>query len=97
MLDTVVGKAHNIAVATLPNFVYAHDIPPSSRYWHEDFMLPLVEIDADSCVAVPNAPGIGFDINPTCSISAIATTRKRFNFNAGFSIGASTPGKRPLY
>lgn len=65
MLDTAVGKAHNIAVASLPNFVYAHDIPPSSRYWHEDFMLPLVEMDADSCVAVPSAPGIGFDINPT--------------------------------
>lgn len=64
MLDTAVGKAHNIAVATLPNFVYAHDIPPSSRYWHEDFMLPFVELDQDSCVAVPEKPGIGFDINP---------------------------------
>ncbi|WP_233963289.1 o-succinylbenzoate synthase [Pectobacterium versatile] len=64
MLDTAVGKAHNIAVSTLPNFIYAHDIPPSSRYWHEDFMLPFVELDKDSCVAVPNKPGIGFDINP---------------------------------
>lgn len=64
MLDTAVGKAHNIAVATLPNFVYAHDIPPSSRYWTQDFMLPLVELDKESCVAVPQGPGIGFDINP---------------------------------
>lgn len=64
MLDTAVGKAHNIAIASLPNFVFAHDIPPSSRYWHEDFMLPVVEMDQDSCVAVPTTPGIGFDINP---------------------------------
>ncbi|NIF20667.1 o-succinylbenzoate synthase [Candidatus Pantoea multigeneris] len=64
MLDTAVGKAHNIAIASLPNFVFAHDIPPSSRYWHEDFMLPQVEMDRDSCVAVPEAPGIGFAINP---------------------------------
>lgn len=63
MLDTAVGKAHNIALATLPNFVYAHDIPPSSRYWHQDFMLPLVEIDRESCVTVPDKPGIGFEIN----------------------------------
>lgn len=65
MLDTAVGKAHNLAVATLPNFIYANDIPPSSRYWHEDFMLPFVELDKDSCVAVPDKPGIGFEINPT--------------------------------
>ncbi|KAA9001950.1 o-succinylbenzoate synthase [Affinibrenneria salicis] len=63
MLDTAVGKAHNIAVASLPNFVYANDIPPSARYWHEDFMLPLVDIDAQSQVAVPDGPGIGFEIN----------------------------------
>ncbi|WP_042858794.1 o-succinylbenzoate synthase [Dickeya sp. NCPPB 3274] len=64
MLDTAVGKAHNIAVATLPNFLLAHDIPPSSRYWAQDFMLPEVTLDQDSMVAVPDKPGIGFEINP---------------------------------
>ncbi|MFM2479870.1 o-succinylbenzoate synthase [Celerinatantimonas sp. YJH-8] len=64
MLDTAIGKAHNLAVSTLPNFKLANDIPPSARYWEHDFMLPEVTMDRQSLVQVPNTPGIGFEINP---------------------------------
>lgn len=64
MLDTAIGKAHNLAVSTLPNYTLANDIPPSARYWEHDFMLPEVTMDENSMVSVPNRPGIGFDINP---------------------------------
>lgn len=63
MLDTAIGKAHNLAVSTLPNFTLPNDIPPSARYWEQDFMLPEVTMDKNSMVQVPDRPGIGFDIN----------------------------------
>ncbi|MFM1654196.1 o-succinylbenzoate synthase [Brevibacillus sp. B_LB10_24] len=64
MLDTGIGRAHNIAIATLPNYRFPGDIPASDRYWNEDFVTPQVTISRDSMVQVPAKPGIGFDPVP---------------------------------
>ncbi|MQR86928.1 o-succinylbenzoate synthase [Bacillus megaterium] len=61
MLDTGISRAHNISIATLPNFKFPGDIPASTRYWNEDFVHPEVTIDKNSMVRVPQAPGIGFE------------------------------------
>jgi o-succinylbenzoate synthase len=61
MLDSGIGRAHNVAVATLPNYQFPGDIPASNRYWNQDFITPEVTIDKHSMVQVPEKPGIGFE------------------------------------
>ncbi|KAB2338043.1 o-succinylbenzoate synthase [Cytobacillus depressus] len=61
MLDTGIARAHNIAVASLPNYQFPGDIPASNRYWDNDFVSPQVIIDQNSLVQVPNTAGIGFE------------------------------------
>lgn len=62
MLEAGVGRAHNIALTTLPNFTLPGDTAPSSHYWAEDIISPEVTMD-HGVVKVPDGPGIGFDVN----------------------------------
>ncbi|MDR7868212.1 MAG: o-succinylbenzoate synthase [Sporomusaceae bacterium] len=64
MLDSGLARAHNIAVASLPNYKFPGDLPASDRYWHQDFITPPITIDNKGMVAVPTKPGIGFDLIP---------------------------------
>ena len=45
MLESGIGRAHNIAFSTLPNFVLPGDVSASKRYWQQDIIVPPVEID----------------------------------------------------
>lgn len=58
MLESGVGRLHNVALASLPNFRIPGDISASSRYWAEDVIVPEVELDEEGHVAVPDAPGL---------------------------------------
>ena len=58
-----VGRAHNIAMATLAGFTLPGDISASHRYWHEDIIDPPVTVTSDGTIKVPEKPGIGFEIN----------------------------------
>jgi O-succinylbenzoate synthase len=62
MLETGIGRALNIALATLDNFSIPGDISASKRYWHEDIIEPEVEVGKDGTIAIPQKPGLGFDI-----------------------------------
>ncbi|GEN83664.1 o-succinylbenzoate synthase [Sporosarcina luteola] len=64
MLEAGIGRAHNIALTTLPNFILPGDTAGSSRYWEKDIIEPEVIVE-DGYIHVPDAPGIGFepDIN----------------------------------
>ncbi|WP_066057601.1 o-succinylbenzoate synthase [Robertmurraya korlensis] len=62
MLEFGISRAHNIAIASLPNFTIAGDISASSRYWEEDITTPEV-IVRNGMIDVPSRPGIGFEIN----------------------------------
>lgn len=61
MLETGVGRAANVALASLPGFVYPADISASDRYWHRDITDPFV-LDG-SRLAVPTAPGLGVSVD----------------------------------
>jgi O-succinylbenzoate synthase len=61
MLETGIGRAHNIALSTLPNFTLPGDVTASKRYWHEDIIQPEVTVSARGTIAVPQGPGIGFE------------------------------------
>lgn len=64
MLETGVSRAHNIALASLPNFTIPGDISSSSRYWHQDVISPEV-IVKNGVVEIPEDAGIGFSVNRT--------------------------------
>jgi len=62
MLETGIGRAHNIAMSTLPGFVLPGDVSASRRYWDEDIIEPEVEVTSQGTIRVPTAPGIGYEV-----------------------------------
>jgi L-alanine-DL-glutamate epimerase and related enzymes of enolase superfamily len=60
MLESGIGRAHNIAMSTLPNFTLPGDVSASARYWHEDIITPEVTVTPQGTIKVPTAPGIAF-------------------------------------
>jgi O-succinylbenzoate synthase len=60
MLESGIGRAHNIALSTLPNFTLPGDVTASRRYWREDIIEPEVTVSSQGTIKVPVAPGIGF-------------------------------------
>jgi O-succinylbenzoate synthase len=64
MLESGVGRAHNVALASLPNFQLPGDLSPSARYWERDIVIPEWTMDADGMVPVPRtSPGIGVTLD----------------------------------
>jgi O-succinylbenzoate synthase len=64
MLETGVGRAANLALASLPGFTYPGDISATIRYYAEDITNESFELQPGSCIQVPNKPGLGISINP---------------------------------
>jgi O-succinylbenzoate synthase len=60
MLESGIGRAHNIALSTLPNFTLPGDVTASRRYWREDIIDPEVIVTSQGTIKVPTAPGFGF-------------------------------------
>ena len=63
MLETGVGRASNLALASLPNFTLPGDISASDRYYVEDITHELFSLNPDSTITVPNRPGLGISID----------------------------------
>ncbi|MFL5580178.1 MAG: o-succinylbenzoate synthase, partial [Gemmatimonadaceae bacterium] len=64
MLESGVGRAHNVALASLPNFTKPGDVSPSARYWERDVVTPEWTMDAEGWVRVPlDRPGIGVTVD----------------------------------
>ena len=61
MLESGIGRAHNIALSTLPSFSLPGDVAASKRYWEEDIILPEVTVSSQGTIRVPTGPGIGFE------------------------------------
>ena len=60
MLESGIGRAHNIAMSSLANFSLPGDVSASRRYWNEDIIEPEVEVSNQGTIRVPSAPGIGY-------------------------------------
>jgi O-succinylbenzoate synthase len=63
MLESGIGRAHNIAMSTLPGFTLPGDVSASRRYWTEDIIEPPVEVSAQGTIAAPSTPGLGYSVN----------------------------------
>lgn len=63
MLEAGVGRAHNIAMSTLPGFVLPGDVSASKRYWTEDIIMPPVEVTSRGTIPRPDGIGIGYEVN----------------------------------
>lgn len=63
MLESGIGRAHNIAMSTLAGFTLPGDVSASARYWHEDVIDPAVTVTPGGTIKAPDKPGIGFEVN----------------------------------
>ena len=62
MLESGIGRAHNVAISTLEGYTLPGDVSASKRYWHEDIIEPAVEVTPEGTIKVPDGPGIGFEV-----------------------------------
>lgn len=62
MLESGIGRVHNIAMSTLPGFALPGDVSASKRYWDEDIVEPEVEVTARGTIQVPGSPGLGYSV-----------------------------------
>lgn len=77
MLESGIGRAYNIALASLPNFTLPNDLSPSSRYWERDIVVPEWTMSATGEIDVPlNRPGLGVDVDVD-RIDNLTERRKR--------------------
>lgn len=63
MLEAGIGRAHNVALSTLPNFTLPGDVSASKRYWKRDIIVPPVEVSARGTIAAPAGPGFGYELD----------------------------------
>jgi O-succinylbenzoate synthase len=74
MLEAGIGRAHNIAMSTLENFILPGDVSASKRYWAEDIIEPEVTVSLQGTITPPDRPGIGYE--PKLSLIEKLTVRK---------------------
>lgn len=85
MLESGVGRAHNIAMSTLPGFTLPGDVSASSRYWDEDIIEPEVEVTKEGTIRVPAAPGIGYRVR-SARVEALTVRSQTFSKSSRTSV-----------
>jgi O-succinylbenzoate synthase len=80
MLETGIGRAHNIAMSTLSGFVLPGDFSASARYWEEDIIEPPVIVSPKGKIKAPTTPGIGYQVKETL-IEKLTVKRENISLN----------------
>jgi len=80
MLESGIGRAHNIAMSTLPGFILPGDVSASERYWAEDIIEPPVTVSRQGTIKATTTPGIGYEVNEA-RIEALTTRRETVHLN----------------
>lgn len=75
MLESGVGRAHNIAMSTLAGFVLPGDVSASRRYYEEDTVIPPVTVTSRGTIMVPDDPGLGYALDHERISRATVRTR----------------------
>jgi O-succinylbenzoate synthase len=76
MLESGIGRAYNVALASLANFSLPGDLSPSARYWARDIVSPEWTMEPDGMVRVPTAPGLGVSVDTDFIDSITVRTRE---------------------
>jgi o-succinylbenzoate synthase len=77
MLESGVGRAHNIAMSSLAGFTLPGDVSASRRYWTEDIIEPEVTVSRQGTIRIPQSPGLGYAPNPQ-RIEAVTVRKESF-------------------
>lgn len=77
MLESGIGRAHNVALTTLSNFILPGDTAGSNRYWEKDIIEPEV-VAEDGYIQVPQIAGIGYNVNVD-TIDSFTVAQKHIN------------------
>jgi o-succinylbenzoate synthase len=88
MLESGIGRAHNIAMSTLPGFVFPGDVSASQRYWVEDIIEPEVNVTPQGTIHVPTDPGIGYRIR-VAEIEKRTVMREEWSNRVTVPVGAA--------
>lgn len=80
MLESGIGRAHNIAMSTLPGFTLPGDVSASRRYWDEDIIEPPVTVSQQGTIKAPMGDGIGYDVNED-RIESLTVRRETVKLN----------------
>ena len=81
MLESGVGRAHNIALSTLAGFTLPGDVSASERYWEEDIIEPPVTVSREGRIKAPTGHGIGFEVNEA-RVEALTVRRETFRLTS---------------
>ena len=77
MLESGIGRSHNVALTTLSNFVLPGDTAGSNRYWEKDIIIPEV-ISKEGYIDVPTTAGIGYEVDRE-TIESYTLTKRHYN------------------
>jgi O-succinylbenzoate synthase len=92
MLESGIGRAHNIAMSSLPGFILPGDVSASRRYWTRDIIQPEVTVNPSGTIQVPTEPGLGFALDLE-SINRQTVRTETWTANAPVSSGAVQHGE----
>jgi O-succinylbenzoate synthase len=85
MLETNIGRAHNVALASLPGFTLPGDISASARYYAHDVAEPSFVLNQDSMLSVPSGPGIGVELDSD-ALESVTQRVERLSARAAFTV-----------
>ena len=88
MLETGIGRAANLALASLPNFKLPGDISATSRYWKEDIIEQSLELNKDGTITVPSGPGIGVTVREN-ALEKVTLRKEAYRSEVKKAIGFS--------
>ena len=99
MLESGIGRAHNIALSTLQNFRLPGDVSASKRYWKEDIIDPEVEVSAQGTIKISDEPGTGYKIREDL-IEKLAVRKETFKPHCSAGVPPArwvggTPTRKP--
>jgi O-succinylbenzoate synthase len=86
MLESGVGRAHNVAMSTLPGFTLPGDVSASRRYWNEDIIEPEVEVTPRGTINVRQTPGLGYTVRRD-AVERLTVRSNQWNAPHSFRVG----------
>ena len=63
LLEVGIGRAHNVAITSLPGYTLPGDVSASDRYFERDVVVPPFQLNPDGTIDVPQGPGIGVEVD----------------------------------